>query len=139
MAQRQHRSRGGTRAPFAARLPRPIKRSAGRAGAASTPANVRVFGVDLDADERAGMRERLGRKLGKYARSIERVTVRLRDVNGPRGGVDHVCTIKVVLAGLPSVVFEKSATTVGAAFSLALAGAERAVVRSLQRRRSGRT
>jgi hypothetical protein len=98
-----------------------------------------VFGVDLDRDERAAMRERLGRKLGKHARSIERVTVRLRDVNGPRGGVDHVCTIKVVLTGLPSVVFEKSATTVSAAFGLALSGAERAVVRSLQRRRAGRT
>ena len=135
MAERRQRRRGNTRPPFAGRVPRAVKRSAGRTGAASTPANIRVFGVDLDRDERAAIRERLGRKLGKHARPIERVTVRLRDVNGPRGGVDRVCTIKVVLAGLPSVLSEKSAASVGEAFSLAVSGAERAVARSLQRRR----
>jgi len=138
MAER-HRGRQGTQAPLAARLPRSLKRSAGRTAAAGTPANIRVFGVTLDRDERAEIRERLGRRLGKYTRSIERVTVRLRVVNGPRGGVDRVCTIKVVLSGLPSVVFERTADTASAAFNLALAGAGRAVARSLQRRRQRRT
>jgi hypothetical protein len=36
-------------------------------------------------------------KLGKSATSIERVSVRLTDVNGPRGGVDQRCRIKVVI------------------------------------------
>lgn len=43
---------------------------------------------------------------GQEARKIctrERISVRVKDVNGPRGGL---CRIKVVLSDLPSVVFE---------------------------------
>jgi ribosome-associated translation inhibitor RaiA len=73
--------------------------------------------------------------LGKFARSIERISVRTEDVNGPRGGVDQVCRIKVVLSGLPSVVFESKDASLHAAVDGALAGVERAVRRSVQRRR----
>jgi hypothetical protein len=63
------------------------------------------------------------------------MSVRLKDVNGPRGGVDHVCRIKVVLRSLPSVVYEKQDVSLDTAVGGALAGAERAVRRTLQRRR----
>jgi len=60
-------------------------------------------------------------------------SVRLKDVNGPRGGVDHVCRIKVVFSNLPSVVYEKQDVSLDTAVGGALAGAERAVRRTLQR------
>ena len=126
----------GKRAPLADRVPRPAKRIAGRTPARETPANIRVAGVRLDDDEREHIRRRLGEKLGKYASSIERVTVRVRDVNGPRGGVDIQCRIKVVLSGLPSVVAEHQAELLQPALTRALASVERAVRRTLQRRRS---
>ncbi len=94
-----------------------------------------MFGVELDRNDQAYIRQGLGVKLGKYATSIERVSVRVKDVNGPRGGVDHVCHIKVVLSGLPSVVFQSQAASLNAAIKGALAGVERAVRRSVQRRR----
>jgi len=119
---------------FARRLPKAAKSTAGRTNAPQVPANIRVFGVDLSQDERAHVRHGLGVKLGKYETSIERVTVRVLDVNGPRGGVDKLCRIKVVLSGLPSVVFESQALSLKAAINGALAGAERAVRRSVQRR-----
>jgi ribosome-associated translation inhibitor RaiA len=37
---------------------------------------------------------------------IRRVTMRLSDVNGPRGGADKRCRLRVALAGLPDVVVE---------------------------------
>lgn len=123
------------RPSFARRLPRAAKRTAGRTSAPQVPANIRVFGVDLSQEERARIRHGLGVKLGKYATSIERVTVRVLDVNGPRGGVDKVCRIKVLLSGLPSVVFESQAETLTAAINGALAGTERGVRRSIERRR----
>ena len=123
------------REPFADRLPRPVKRTAGRTGAPQVPANIRVAGVGLDQEDRAYIRQRLGAKLGKYAKSIERVSVRVRDVNGPRGGVDQLCRIKVVLSGLPSVVMEHQAASLQPALTGALNGAERAVRRTVQRRR----
>ena len=123
------------RAAFAARVPKPVKRQAGRATAPNVPANIRVFGIDLSDDERSRIRQRLGAKLGKFANSIERVSVRVKDVNGPRGGVDRACRIKVVLSGLPSVVFENQRASLKASLDGALDGIERAVRRSLQRRR----
>ena len=74
-------------------------------------------------------------KLGKFASSVERVSVRVEDLNGPRGGVDPPCRHKVVRSGLPSVVFVSRGASLEAAVDGALAGVERAVRRSLQRRR----
>ena len=94
-----------------------------------------VDGVRLDDQDRAYIRRRLGEKLGKYASSIERVTVRVRDVNGPRGGIDLLCRVKVVLSGLPSVVVEQQSALHKPALTRALTGVERAVRQTVQRRR----
>jgi hypothetical protein len=99
------------------------------------PAHIRVLGGDLDPNDRTYIRRKLGMKLGKFATSIERVSVRVDDVNGPRGGVDKVCRIKVVLIGLPPAVLEGRDASLEAAIDGALTGAERAVRRSVQRRR----
>lgn len=127
---------GERREPLARQVPRPVKRTAGRTDAPETPVNIRVTGVTLGEDERAYIRQRLGEKLGKYAESIERVSVRMEDVNGPRGGVDQACRIKVVLSGLPSVVFERQAASLKPAVTGALTGVERAVRRAVERRRT---
>jgi CBS domain-containing protein len=123
------------RVPFADRLPRALKRKAGRTDLQHVPANIRVVGVELDQDQQQYIRQALGMKLGKFVRSIERISVRLKDVNGPRGGVDQLCRIKVVLSGLPSVVFQTQAGSLRDAISGALTGVQRAVRRSVQRRR----
>jgi hypothetical protein len=46
------------------------------------------------------------REAREVAASIERVSVRVKDVNGPRGGIEQVCRIKVVLSDFPSVILE---------------------------------
>jgi ribosome-associated translation inhibitor RaiA len=123
------------RAPLPASVPRPVKRASGRTEAVRTPAHVRVIGVEFSEKDRDLIRRKLGAKLGKFAASIERVTVRMTDANGPRGGVDHVCNVKVVLSGLPSVVVERQDASPHAAVDLALRAAEQAVRRSVSRRR----
>lgn len=99
------------------------------------PVHIRAPQVDLGVVERDYIRLKLSRKLGKYASSIERISVRIEDVNGPRGGVDQSCRIKSVLRGLSSVVFESRNESLNAAVDAALSGAERAVRRTLERRR----
>jgi len=123
------------RAPLPASVPRSVKRARGRTASLGTPAHVRVIGVALDEEDRALIRQKLGAKLGKFAASIERVTVRMTDANGPRGGVDHVCNVKVVLSGLPSVVVERQDASPHAVIDLALRATEQAVRRGLGRRR----
>jgi CBS domain-containing protein len=124
------------RAPFPARLPKALKPITGRTRAPLIPAHVRVVGMDLSGDEKEDIRRKLGKKLGKFAASIERVSVRVKDVNGPRGGVDQLCRIKVVLSDFPSVLFEHQEAALEPAIDSALAGAERAVRKALQRRRT---
>jgi hypothetical protein len=74
-------------------------------------------------------------KLGKFASSIERVSVRVTDVNGPRGGADQRCRVKVVLSGLPSVMVERQDATREVAIDTALRATEESVRRVIRRRR----
>ena len=129
------RRRSFKRSSFPGWIPRPHKGKSGRSDVPLVPAHIRVLEADLTKDQRTYLRKKLGMKLGKFARSIERVSVRVKDVNGPRGGIDHVCRIKVVLSGLPSVVYEAKDESLDAAIGSALVGTERAVRRSLKRRR----
>ncbi len=122
------------RASFPGWLPRASKTEPAT-GPPAVPAYIRSAEGELGPAARQSIRNRLGRRLGKFAHAIERVSVRTMDVNGPRGGVDRVCRIKVVLKGLPSVVFESRHASLDVAVDEALAGVERSVRRALQRRR----
>jgi CBS domain-containing protein/ribosome-associated translation inhibitor RaiA len=127
------------RAPFLDRLPRAYRRGAGRTAAPVVPTYILARGVELSPNDREYIRRKLGRKLGKFPTAIERVSVRVEDVNGPRGGIDHVCRIKVVMPDRPSMVVDRRAASLRAAVDSALAAIERAVRRDVQRRRTGST
>lgn len=116
-------------------LPRPVKLTRGRTHKVPPPAHVRVLGVEMADDVRDNITRKLGMKLGKFASAIERITVRLSDTNGPKGGSDQICQIKVVLSGLPSIVVEERASALQGAIARAMRATERAVRRTLQRRR----
>jgi len=123
-----------TRSSFPGWVPKPFKRKSSQK-VRMVPAHIRMLGANLDKDKRLQVRQKLNRKIGKFARAIERVSVRVNDINGPRGGIDQVCRIKVVLSNLSSVVVEAKDASLDVAIGRALAGTERAVRRSLQRRR----
>jgi len=121
------------RSAFPASTPHDSKVRAGKTDVAHTPLAVRTSGVSASKELSALARTKLGAKLGKYAPLIERVTVRFTDLNGPRGGIDTSCQVKVVLSGLDSIVFEARAGEANEALSLAVRGTERAVRRGLGR------
>jgi CBS domain-containing protein/ribosome-associated translation inhibitor RaiA len=123
-----------TRSSFARPLPKTSKGESA-ADLPQVPAHIRSVGDELGPHDRAYIRRKLGTCLGKFASSIERVSVRTQGMNGSRGGIDRVCGIKVVLSGLPSVVYKSRDATLNAAVDGALAGVERAVRRAVQSRR----
>lgn len=123
------------RRSFPAYIPRPAKRVSDRQSPFRITAHVRELGVELDEEAREYIRLKLGMKLRKFAPSVERVSVRVFDVNGPRGGIDQRCLVKVVLSGLPSVVVERRHVALDAAIDMAVRAAEHAVRRSVGRRR----
>ena len=100
-----------------------------------TPLYIRSGEAILEEGDVDHLRRKLSRKLAKFQTAIERTSVRLDDVNGPRGGRDKRCRIKVVLNGLPSVYVEQRHESVKAAMELALARIEHAVRQAVQRRR----
>jgi hypothetical protein len=99
--------------------------------------NVRTDGRGVDEAVQARIRGLLERGLAKHASFVERVTVRFSDVNGPRGGVDTVCSVKVVLRSLPTVVAEDRAVDRATAFAGAVRKCTTAVKRTIER--SGRS
>lgn len=98
-------------------------------------AYIRAAGVEIDRADRDYLQRKLGRKLGKFGADIERVSVRIEDINGPRGGGDKRCRIKAVLRGLPPVVVEEQHSALQAAMDGALERVAHTVTRQLQRRR----
>ena len=66
---------GRKREPFPDRIPRAVKRESGR-DPALVPTYIRPRGVELNPEDRTYIRQKLGMKLGKFATSIERISVR---------------------------------------------------------------
>ncbi len=67
---------------------------------------------------------------------IQRVVMRLSDINGPRGGSDKRCHLRVVLAGLPDVVVEDTEGDLYTAIDRATDRAGRTLVRKIDRQQA---
>ena len=65
---------------------------------------------------------------------INRIVIRLSDINGPRGGADKRCHVQVVLAGAPDVVVEDTQADLYAAIDRAVSRTKRVVARKVDRR-----
>ncbi len=87
---------------------------------------------------REHIKRRLGFALSSRDEHIQRVQVRLSDINGPRGGDDKQCHIQVRLTHLPDVVIEDTEADMYAAIDRAADRAGRTVGRRLMRQRDKR-
>jgi ribosome-associated translation inhibitor RaiA len=87
----------------------------------------------------AGLRARIQRRasfaLDRFADRVTRVTVRLSDANGPRGGADKTCAVEVVLRGATPVRASDTAPDAYAAIDRALHRAAQSVARTVERER----
>ena len=113
---------------FAERAAKAGKATRGRTGIATTPIAIRSR-VKLAPGFADRVRSQLAAKLGRSAPLIERGTVRFEDVNGPRGGVDTVCRVKLVMSHRPSVQVEEIAKDPPTAFAVAVPAVVRVVDR----------
>jgi ribosome hibernation promoting factor len=81
------------------------------------------------------IQRRLGFALSTRDEYIQRVMVRLSDINGPRGGRDKCCHIQIVLPQLADVVIEDTELDMYVAIDRASDRAGRTVGRKLARQR----
>ena len=92
---------------------------------------VTARGVEVPDELKEFIHRRAHFGLGRFASRIRGVTVRLEDVNGPKGGLDKCCDIRVD-AGLPTnVMVRERQENLHSAVSLAMERAQRALKRRL--------
>lgn len=66
---------------------------------------------------------------------IQQIDMRLSDINGPRGGSDKRCQVRIVLSGQPDVVIEDTQADLYLAINRSVERAGRTVQRRLDRMR----
>jgi len=96
-----------------------------------------IHGVNYNLDEelKRYIERRLEFALGRFQPRIERITVRMADVNGPRGGADKRCRITVALIPRGEVMVEDIDHDPFVLASRVAKRIRRAVRRLLERRR----
>jgi hypothetical protein len=91
--------------------------------------------LQLDQETSTSMERRLRFALGRFGSSINRVTVRLTDINGPKGGIDKECLIVVTLRKGGEIVVQGSGMNCSATLNYCAGRVSRAVDRELARYR----
>jgi len=95
--------------------------------------------ISVDASVESHVSRRLHFALGRFADVVEKIDVTLADINGPKGGYDKLCRIRVRIKGLAKLVIadvlhEELIT----ATDLAVDRVGRAVARAVDRRNGTR-
>ena len=97
-----------------------------------------VMKVELTADGlkvTPDLSERVGRRihfaLGRFAGRIKNVSVRLADVNGPRGGVDKACTVRIQAGLRRALIIREQQSDIHTAVAIAAERAGRSITRQL--------
>jgi putative sigma-54 modulation protein len=91
------------------------------------------FPITVELADHARRRLRFG--LTRHSDRIQRVVVRLGDQNGPRGGIDKFCRIRVYLVDAPVAVTVDVGTDMVAVIDRTVDRVARVVVKHLDRSR----
>lgn len=97
--------------------------------------DIQSLGFTLTPALSAYARRRIDYSLGFAADRINRLVVRLSDINGSRGGDDKRCLIDLRAKGVPEIVIEDVESDLYAAIDRATDRARRALVRRLDQAR----
>lgn len=97
--------------------------------------DIQGLGFPLTAPLLEHTERRLRFALVRTSERITRVVVRVGDANGPRGGQDKFCKIRVALEGAPSVVIEDAGADLYAVIDRAAERAGRNVAKQVGRLR----
>jgi len=96
---------------------------------------IRTRHLAVTPDTSAEIRDRLVRAFQRIPESIRAVDVTIADINGPRGGADKQCRLRIRGPSIPTIVVEHVGTDIVATVSLAAGRAEQVVLRKVARRR----
>ena len=130
------RSRSDRRVPIGTSAGTRPRAERGTSGAEETPLTIRTRNIVVSDDMRAYIQSRTGFRLSRFARPIERVSVRFDRARSVGASAPAVrCRVKVVMSRMQSVVAEGTARSAEQAFGDALDASSRWVNHLRERRR----
>ncbi len=97
---------------------------------------IQTKGFSLTDSLKAYINRRVASALDSRDHFIQRVRVRLSDINGPRGGVDKCCQVRTELNGAPTVVIQDTSENMYAAIDAASERSGQSVGRRIEKLRS---
>lgn len=101
--------------------------------------NVHTSRVVVSDSTKEYLERRIEFSLGRFESAINTVAVTLADTNGPRGGVDKQCRLRIDLAGdKQPLIAEATEEELKAAIDVASDRASRLIAKQLDRRTNGR-
>jgi hypothetical protein len=98
--------------------------------------DLRTRSLVLTPEARDEVRRRISVALARVSSWIRVIDVTITDINGPRGGVDKQCRLRIRGRSIPSVVIEHVGADALATVAAAAGRAEQVIVRKLARRRA---
>lgn len=84
---------------------------------------------------RSFIRGQIGKTMHASSSHIHKLTVRLKDLNGPKGGEDKECCIEITLPDQAPVIVKKRSSNAYASIRNALDRASRITLRRLDKKR----
>jgi ribosome-associated translation inhibitor RaiA len=112
--------------------------SAGNGGGHDMKVHARSVNLRLDTRTRAEVEQRVHAVIGRLARHVRRVEVRVTDRNGPRGGKDIACALEVRLRPRGKIFVEETDFDLATSVNRAAETAATTVVRTLEKARDTR-
>ncbi|SDH12831.1 HPF/RaiA family ribosome-associated protein [Pelagibacterium luteolum] len=94
---------------------------------------IQVRNADLTEELREHVEYRLAFALSQFPEHIRGVAVVLSDINGPKGGIDKRCSLRVRLNGRSDIVIEETEADFHVAVNRAADRAKRSLGRRLRR------
>ena len=98
--------------------------------------DIRTQKFSLTSTLKSYSEKQLKLALENCERYVQRVTMHLSDINGPRGGKDKCCLVRVKLFGLPDVVVKDVKDDLYASINQAVDRARQAALRKIGKQRS---
>jgi ribosome hibernation promoting factor len=99
---------------------------------------IRNQNIEMSDGLRSYIERRLGFALRKFTKVLGRVTVRLSDLNGPRGGLDKRCQISANFRPFQAVSLQATDADLYAAIDRAAGRLERSLAHCVGRKRESR-
>ncbi|MBN7820060.1 hypothetical protein [Bowmanella yangjiangensis] len=96
---------------------------------------INASNLNLNKRLRRTLSNRIAKGLSKLSGKIRRIQVSITDVNGPKGGNDKQCQLKVDMHGMPSILVVERRASITQAIAQAVLRTSMVLKRKLSRAR----